>query len=105
MKLGIFSVMDFYPEQQGSAAGFYREMIELAVKAEKLGYDSVWVAEHHFANYGLCPAPPVLLATIAQRTEQIRLGPAVCVLPFHDPGRRSCPGWPPVCLMRPEGQI
>ncbi len=85
MKLGIFSVMDFYPEQQGSAAGFYREMIELAVKAEKLGYDSVWVAEHHFANYGLCPAPPVLLATIAQRTEQIRLGPAVCVLPFHDP--------------------
>ncbi len=85
MKLGIFSVMDFHPEQQGSAAGFYREMIELAVKAEKLGYDSVWVAEHHFANYGLCPAPPVLLATIAQRTEQIRLGPAVCVLPFHDP--------------------
>lgn len=85
MKLGIFSVMDFYPEQQGSAAGFYREMIELAVKAEKLSYDSVWVAEHHFANYGLCPAPPVLLAAIAQRTDQIRIGPAVCVLPFHDP--------------------
>ena len=85
MKLGIFSVMDFYPEQQGSAAGFYREMIELAVKAEKLGYDSVWVAEPHFANYGLCPAPPVLLAAIAQRTDQIRIGPAVCVLPFHDP--------------------
>jgi alkanesulfonate monooxygenase SsuD/methylene tetrahydromethanopterin reductase-like flavin-dependent oxidoreductase (luciferase family) len=85
MQLGIFSVMDFHPEQQGSAAGFYREMIELAVKAEQLGYDSAWVAEHHFANYGLCPAPPVLLAAIAQRTERIRIGPAVCVLPFHDP--------------------
>lgn len=85
MQLGIFSVMDFHPEQQRSAAGFYREMIELAVKAEQLGYDSAWVAEHHFANYGLCPAPPVLLAAIAQKTERIRIGPAVCVLPFHDP--------------------
>jgi alkanesulfonate monooxygenase SsuD/methylene tetrahydromethanopterin reductase-like flavin-dependent oxidoreductase (luciferase family) len=85
LKLGVFSVMDFHPEQQGSAAGFYREMIDLAVDAENLGFDSVWVAEHHFANYGLCPAPAVLLATIAQRTEKIRLGPAVCVLPFHDP--------------------
>jgi alkanesulfonate monooxygenase SsuD/methylene tetrahydromethanopterin reductase-like flavin-dependent oxidoreductase (luciferase family) len=85
MQLGIFSVMDFHPEQQGSAAGFYRETIELAVQAEQLGYDSAWVAEHHFANYGLCPSPPVLLAAIAQRTQQIRIGPAVCVLPFHDP--------------------
>jgi alkanesulfonate monooxygenase SsuD/methylene tetrahydromethanopterin reductase-like flavin-dependent oxidoreductase (luciferase family) len=85
MKLGVFSGMDFHPEQQGSAAGFYREVIDLAVDAENLGFDSVWVAEHHFANYGLCPAPAVLLATIAQRTEKIRLGPAVCVLPFHDP--------------------
>jgi alkanesulfonate monooxygenase SsuD/methylene tetrahydromethanopterin reductase-like flavin-dependent oxidoreductase (luciferase family) len=85
MKLGIFSVMDFHPEHQGSAAGFYREMIDLAVDAEQLGYDSAWVAEHHFAHYGLCPAPAVLLAGIAQRTERIRLGPAVCVLPFHDP--------------------
>lgn len=85
MQFGVFSVMDFHPDRQGSAAGFYREMIELAVNAERLGYDSAWVAEHHFANYGLCPAPPVLLAAIAQRTERITLGPAVCVLPFHDP--------------------
>lgn len=85
MKFGVFSVMDFHPEQQGSTAGFYREMVKLAVAAEQHGYDSVWVAEHHFANYGLCPAPPVLLAAIAQKTERIRIGPAVCVLPFHDP--------------------
>lgn len=85
MKLGIFSVMDFHPDRQPSAAGFYHEMIELAVRAEQLGYDSAWVAEHHFAHYGLCPAPPVLLAAIAQKTERIKIGPAVCVLPFHDP--------------------
>lgn len=77
--------MDFHPKQQGSAAAFYREMIDLAVTAERLGYDSVWVAERHFAHYGLCPAPPVLLDAIAQRTERIRVEPAVCVLPLHDP--------------------
>ncbi len=85
MQFGVFSVMDFHPDRQGSAANFYREVIDLAVAAEQYGYESAWVAEHHFANYGLCPAPPVLLAAIAQRTERIRLGPAVCVLPFHDP--------------------
>lgn len=85
MQFGVFSVMDFHPDWQGSAAGFYREVIELALAAERHGYESAWVAEHHFANYGLCPAPPVLLAAIAQKTERLRLGPAVCVLPFHDP--------------------
>ena len=85
MQLGTFSVMDYHPDRQGSAAGFYRDMLDLAVTAEQLGYESVWVAEHHFANYGLCPAPPVLLAAMAQQTQRIRLGPAVCVLPFHDP--------------------
>ncbi len=85
MELGIFSVMDFHPDCQGAAARFYREVSELAVAADRLGYASVWIAEHHFAPYGLCPAPPVLLAAIAQRTQRVRLGPAVCVLPFHDP--------------------
>lgn len=85
MQFGVFSVMDFHPDRQGSIARFYGEVIELAVAAEQYGYDSVWVAEHHFANYGVCPAPSVLLAAIAQKTERIRVGPAVCVLPFHDP--------------------
>ena len=77
--------MDYHPDCQGSVAGFYHDMLDLAVTAEQLGYESVWVAEHHFANYGLCPAPPVLLAAMAQQTQRVRLGPAVCVLPFHDP--------------------
>ena len=36
--------------------------------AEALGYHSVWVAEHHFNDYGLCPAPQVLAAFLAART-------------------------------------
>ncbi len=42
--------------------------------AEDLGYESVWVAEHPFNDYGLCPAPPVLASFVAARTARLRLG-------------------------------
>ena len=57
------------------------------VLAEDLGFDSVWLTEHHYADYGLSSAPSVLLATLAARTTRIRLGIAVYVLPFHHPLR------------------
>jgi alkanesulfonate monooxygenase SsuD/methylene tetrahydromethanopterin reductase-like flavin-dependent oxidoreductase (luciferase family) len=45
----------------------------------------VWIAEHHFNDYGLCPAPPVLAAFIAARTTGLRLGMGVSLLPLHHP--------------------
>jgi alkanesulfonate monooxygenase SsuD/methylene tetrahydromethanopterin reductase-like flavin-dependent oxidoreductase (luciferase family) len=57
------------------------------VLAEELGFDSVWLTEHHYADYGLSSAPSVLLATVAARTSRIRLGMAVYVIPFHHPLR------------------
>ena len=57
------------------------------VLAEQLGFDSVWLTEHHYADYGLSSAPSVLLATLAARTTRIGLGIAVYVLPFHHPLR------------------
>ena len=85
MKLGIFSVMDYHPSVQGSQADFYQQMIDYAVLADEHDLDSFWLAEHHFSDYGLCPTPAVLLSNIAAQTKQIKLGPAVKVLPFHDP--------------------
>src|SRR5262245_46865148 len=57
------------------------------VLAEELGFDSVWLTEHHYADYGLASAPSVLLATLAARTSRVRLGIAVYVIPFHHPLR------------------
>jgi alkanesulfonate monooxygenase SsuD/methylene tetrahydromethanopterin reductase-like flavin-dependent oxidoreductase (luciferase family) len=57
------------------------------VLAEELGFDSVWLTEHHYADYGLSSAPSVLLATVAARTHRIRLAIAVYVIPFHHPLR------------------
>jgi alkanesulfonate monooxygenase SsuD/methylene tetrahydromethanopterin reductase-like flavin-dependent oxidoreductase (luciferase family) len=61
--------------------------VEQMVLSEQLGFDSVWLTEHHYADYGLSSAPGLLLATVAARTTRIRLGMAVYVLPFHNPLR------------------
>lgn len=72
----------------GDSAEILRDTIELATVAEESGYDSFWVAQHHFgAQRGHCPSPLVLLAAIAQRTTRIRLGTAVVVGSLEDPIR------------------
>ncbi len=57
------------------------------VAAEHTGFDSVWIAEHHFTEYGTCASPAVTLAAVAARTERIRLGTGVVVLPLNHPLR------------------
>ena len=54
---------------------------------EDLGFDEVWLAEHHFTHYGLLPSPNLVLATLAARTRRVRLGNMINVLPFYDPLR------------------
>lgn len=85
MKFAIFSLCE---QRDGvRATDLYKEAIEQAVAAEELGFDAVWLAEHHFTKYGVVPSIPVLAAAIAERTSTIRIGSAISVLPFHDPRR------------------
>ncbi|MEQ3554637.1 LLM class flavin-dependent oxidoreductase [Pseudonocardia nematodicida] len=66
----------------------FRDTIDLAVRAEELGYDSFWVAQHHDGHLGgRLPSPLVLLAAVAERTRLIRLGTAVVALPLEEPRR------------------
>ncbi len=88
MKFGVFSVVDHYPDAlPRTTAAFYAELLEQAEAAEDLGFESFWVAEHHFHEYGGIPRPPIWMAAAAQRTRRIRLGAAVVVLPFDHPLR------------------
>ncbi len=58
------------------------------VEAERLGFDSAWIAEHHFSNsYGILPDPFSYLAYLAAKTTRIKLGAAVMVVPLHHPMR------------------
>ncbi len=85
MKLSIISVVDHYPDRARDLGSFYRELVDQAVLADRLGYEAFFVAEHHFHPYGVVANPAVILAAIAERTARIRLGPAVTILPFRDP--------------------
>jgi alkanesulfonate monooxygenase SsuD/methylene tetrahydromethanopterin reductase-like flavin-dependent oxidoreductase (luciferase family) len=57
------------------------------VLSEQLGYDTVWLTEHHFTEYGISVSPMALAAAIAAKTERIKIGLAAAILPFHDPIR------------------
>ena len=66
----------------------YDELVESIVVAEELGYDSVWIGQHHFSpEDGGVPSPLVVLAAAAARTTRIQLGTAVVALPFEHPIR------------------
>jgi alkanesulfonate monooxygenase SsuD/methylene tetrahydromethanopterin reductase-like flavin-dependent oxidoreductase (luciferase family) len=85
MRYSIFSVMDHYPGRARSVADYYAQLHRLAETGERLGYDSIFVAEHHFHEYGVVPNPAVMLASLAARTRRIRLGPAIATLSYHNP--------------------
>ncbi len=66
----------------------YRENLEIFDAADRLGFDAVWVAQHHFKDLGgMLPSPFPFLAAVAQRTRRLRLGTSIIVLPFEHPLR------------------
>lgn len=71
-----------YSDQQ-----FVQEEVENLVLAEELGFDSVWMTEHHFSDYSMSNDPLQLLTYIAGRTKRIKLGTQVIIVPWHDPVR------------------
>ena len=65
----------------------YKDHLEEAVLAEELGFNNVWASEHHFAEDAWNPSPVTFLAAVAARTERVRVGTYVLLLPFHNPVR------------------
>jgi len=69
----------------GNWARVYRDCLEEIVTAEKLGFDSTIIAEHHFTEDGVSPSPNVVCAAIGALTARMRIGPGVLLLPLHNP--------------------
>lgn len=66
----------------------YEETLALFVAADQLGFDVVWVAQHHFKERAGClPSPFPFLAVAAERTRRLRLGTSIVILPLEHPLR------------------
>jgi luciferase family oxidoreductase group 1 len=83
MKFGTF-LLGQSPSAKPPAEIFARGL-EIAQTADRLGFESIWCAEHHFSTYGYLSRPLMMAVDIAARTERIRVGSAVVVLPLHHP--------------------
>ena len=61
----------------------YRESIELASEADRLGFDSIWASEHHGEADGYCPSPVVACAALAVAAPNCRIGQGVALAPLY----------------------
>jgi alkanesulfonate monooxygenase SsuD/methylene tetrahydromethanopterin reductase-like flavin-dependent oxidoreductase (luciferase family) len=85
MRFGLFGGAQAPRTTAGDPGRDFCEYIETSVEAERLGFYSTFLVEHHFSGFGQVSAPLDLLSWVAARTTSIRVGTAVLVLPWHDP--------------------
>jgi limonene 1,2-monooxygenase len=83
MKFGIF-LAPFHRIGENPTLALARDM-ELIEWLDYLGYDEVWVGEHHSAGWELIASPEIFIAAAAERTRHIMLGSGVTSLPYHHP--------------------
>lgn len=74
----------FIPTEGGN---YYPEFLEEAIYGEELGFDSVWLEEHHGVKNHYWPSPLAGLTGLATRTERVQLGTDILILPFYHPVR------------------
>jgi alkanesulfonate monooxygenase SsuD/methylene tetrahydromethanopterin reductase-like flavin-dependent oxidoreductase (luciferase family) len=83
-----FGIMNLFPGGDGGPDHeVLHQTLDEIEAADDLGFDSVWLAEHHFSRYGILGSPLSFGMAIAERTKRITIGTAVLVLPFYDPLR------------------
>ncbi|WP_328305775.1 LLM class flavin-dependent oxidoreductase [Actinomycetospora sp. NBC_00405] len=83
MRLGLFLISPQWPGRTHGEA--LAESVRLAHLAEEVGLDEVWLAEHHFMSYGVCPSAITLAGHLLGATGRIGVGTAVSVLPSTHP--------------------
>ncbi|MBE1469820.1 LLM class flavin-dependent oxidoreductase [Kibdelosporangium phytohabitans] len=83
MRLGVFLLAGRFPGQDDRDA--LSRACDAVVWAERAGFDDVWIAEHHFMSYGVCPSAITFAAHALGRTERITVGTAVSVLSTTHP--------------------
>lgn len=85
MNFGLLMSFRNSSRNELSYSELYRKHIDLCVEAEDMGFDTIWLTEHHFVDDGYSPSMIPLAAAIAARTKKIRIGTFVLLMPLADP--------------------
>src|SRR5438876_11994468 len=85
MKLGLIYSFQVPPGSGATHAQLWKDALREADLAEKLGYDSITLVEHHFLDDVMNPSLLVSAAAIAARTEHVKVGTSCYLLPLHHP--------------------
>ena len=85
MKFALFILASWTESDASNQSRIYGEALEQIQYAEEMGFDSVWIAEHHSSRYGIFPSLLPIVSYVAAQTKKIRIGTGVSVLPFHNP--------------------
>jgi alkanesulfonate monooxygenase SsuD/methylene tetrahydromethanopterin reductase-like flavin-dependent oxidoreductase (luciferase family) len=86
VKVGVLQFFS-WPERRVDLATVYARALERIEIMDRTGYDAVWLAEHHFSSFSVCPSVHMVGTLAAARTRRLRIGTAVSLAPFYHPLR------------------
>ena len=86
MKFGVLQFFS-WPERRVALPTVYDRALQRIDVMEASGYDAVWLAEHHFTGYSVCPSVHMMGVHVANRTKRLRIGMAVSLAAFYHPLR------------------
>ena len=86
MKVGILQFFG-WRDRSVPLNSVYETALERFAIMDQAGYDAVWLAEHHFSSFSVCPSVHVMGTMAAARTKRLRIGTAVSLAPFYNPLR------------------
>jgi alkanesulfonate monooxygenase SsuD/methylene tetrahydromethanopterin reductase-like flavin-dependent oxidoreductase (luciferase family) len=86
MKVGVLQFFS-WPERRVALGTVYERALQRIVAMDDAGYDAVWLAEHHFTTYSVCPSVHLMALEAAHRTRRIRIGTAVSLAALYHPLR------------------
>ncbi|MFO1079889.1 MAG: LLM class flavin-dependent oxidoreductase [Reyranellaceae bacterium] len=86
MKVGVLQFFS-WPGRSGPLADVYARALERIEIMDRGGFDAVWLAEHHFTTFSICPSVHMLGVQAAARTRRLRIGTAVSLAALYHPLR------------------
>ena len=86
VKVGVLQFFS-WPERRVPLATVYNRALQRIATMDEAGYDAVWLAEHHFTTYSVCPSVHLMALEAAHRTRRLRIGTAVSLAALYHPLR------------------